>query len=76
LIATLYENWPSQCSTCGRRFLATDEGKKKKATHLDWHFKVNQRMADAVKRGQNRSWYVDEIVSSSITKMFCEAYEI
>ncbi|KAH0564810.1 hypothetical protein GP486_001799 [Trichoglossum hirsutum] len=61
LISLLYEGQPNQCASCGRRFLSTDEGKKKKAAHLDWHFKVNQRMAEAVKRGQNRSWYVDEM---------------
>ena len=63
LVSLLYEGQPNQCASCGRRFLNTDEGKRKKAAHLDWHFKVNQRMAEAVKRGQNRSWYVDEMVS-------------
>lgn len=61
LVSTLYEARPNQCSTCGRRFLATAEGKEKKARHLDWHFRTNQRLADAAKRGQNRSWYVDEL---------------
>ncbi|KAL1846373.1 mRNA 3' end processing factor [Paecilomyces lecythidis] len=60
LIATLYEARSNRCGTCGRRFFATEEGKEKKARHLDWHFRTNQRMADATKRGQNRSWYVDE----------------
>jgi pre-mRNA cleavage complex 2 protein Pcf11 len=31
---------------------------------MDWHFKVHQRMAEAETRGQHRSWYVDELVSS------------
>jgi pre-mRNA cleavage complex 2 protein Pcf11 len=44
--------------------MATVEGKQKKAAHLDWHFKVTQRMIEAVKRGQNRSWYLDEMVST------------
>ncbi|CAD6581086.1 MAG: hypothetical protein ASARMPREDX12_000347 [Alectoria sarmentosa] len=61
LVSTLYEARPNQCSTCGRRFLATAEGKEKKARHLDWHFRTNQRLADSAKRGQNRSWYVDEL---------------
>ncbi|KAI9815736.1 MAG: hypothetical protein M1827_002132 [Pycnora praestabilis] len=61
LIKSLYEAQPNQCTSCGRRFLLSEEGKKKKARHLDWHFKVNQRMADAVQRGQSRSWYVDEM---------------
>jgi len=63
LISTLYEAQPNQCSTCGRRFLATEEGREKKARHLDWHFRTNQRLADSAKRGQSRSWYVDELVS-------------
>ncbi|KAL4786700.1 hypothetical protein BJX76DRAFT_81526 [Aspergillus varians] len=60
LIASLYEARSNRCGTCGRRFLATEEGKEKKARHLDWHFRTNQRMADAARRAQNRSWYVDE----------------
>ncbi|KAL3477998.1 hypothetical protein BJX99DRAFT_116754 [Aspergillus californicus] len=60
LIASLYEARSNRCGTCGRRFFATEEGKEKKARHLDWHFRTNQRMADAARRGQNRSWYVDE----------------
>ncbi|RAL10761.1 putative mRNA cleavage factor complex component Pcf11 [Aspergillus homomorphus CBS 101889] len=60
LIATLYEMRSNRCGTCGRRFFATEEGKERKARHLDWHFRTNQRMCDAAKRAQNRSWYVDE----------------
>jgi pre-mRNA cleavage complex 2 protein Pcf11 len=26
---------------------------------MDWHFRVHQRIAEAEKRGQHRSWYVD-----------------
>ena len=62
LVRALYEARPNQCSTCGRRFLATEEGKEKKARHLDWHFRTNQRLDDSAKRGQSRSWYVDELV--------------
>lgn len=62
LIHTLYDAKSNKCGTCGRRFYANEEGKEKKARHLDWHFKTNQRMAEAAKRGQSRSWYVDERV--------------
>ncbi|KAI9803951.1 MAG: hypothetical protein M1833_000232 [Piccolia ochrophora] len=61
LISSLYEATSNQCTTCGRRFYASEEGRQKKARHLDWHFRTNLRMADAVKRGQNRSWYVGEL---------------
>ncbi|MCJ1470574.1 hypothetical protein MMC07_009220 [Pseudocyphellaria aurata] len=61
LILNLYGARPNQCSTCGRRFFLTAEGKEKKARHLDWHFRTNQRLADSAKRGQSRSWYVDEL---------------
>ncbi|KAJ5136958.1 hypothetical protein N7448_005512 [Penicillium atrosanguineum] len=60
LVVSLYEAKSNKCGTCGRRFPTTDEGREKKARHLDWHFKTNQRMADAAKRAQTRSWYVDE----------------
>lgn len=59
--AKLFDARPNQCSTCAQRFLATEEGKKKKARHLDWHFRTNQRLADSAKRIQSRSWYVDEM---------------
>ncbi len=51
---------PNQCSTCGRRFTSDELGREKKARHLDWHFKTKARMIEAERRGQNRSWYVDE----------------
>ncbi|OAX81705.1 hypothetical protein ACJ72_03949 [Emergomyces africanus] len=60
LVFTLYEEKPNRCGTCGRRFQSDDQGKEKKARHLDWHFKTNQRMTEASKRGQSRSWYLDE----------------
>ena len=62
LIRSLYDDQPNQCSNCGRRFLATEEGRAKKNMHLDWHFRTNQRMADpAIGRGQHRNWFVDEM---------------
>lgn len=61
LLSLLYETQPNQCTTCGRRFLATEEGREKKRKHYDWHFKTKVRMNDAAKRAQNRSWYVDEL---------------
>ncbi|PGH13738.1 hypothetical protein AJ79_03437 [Helicocarpus griseus UAMH5409] len=60
LISSLYEEKPNRCGTCGRRFQSDEQGKEKKARHLDWHFKTNQRMTEASKRGQSRSWYLDE----------------
>ncbi|KAI2788377.1 hypothetical protein POX_e06392 [Penicillium oxalicum] len=60
LVVSLYEAKSNRCGTCGRRFPANQEGKEKKARHLDWHFKTNQRMSEAAKRAQTRSWYVDE----------------
>ncbi|KAK5107120.1 hypothetical protein LTR62_001710 [Meristemomyces frigidus] len=62
LVRALYQDQPNQCSTCGRRFLATEEGRAKKQRHLDWHFRTNQRMADPnTSRGQHRQWFVDEV---------------
>ncbi|KAJ6053864.1 uncharacterized protein N7446_009876 [Penicillium canescens] len=59
-IVSLYDSRSNRCGTCGRRFFATEEGKEMKARHLDWHFKTNQRMTEASRRAQTRSWYVDE----------------
>ncbi|THY66604.1 hypothetical protein D6C97_01512 [Aureobasidium pullulans] len=62
VVHTLYDAQPNQCTTCGRRFLSTDEGRAQKARHLDWHFRSNQRIADAaLAAGLTRSWYIDEI---------------
>ncbi|KAL2160220.1 hypothetical protein VTH06DRAFT_1393 [Thermothelomyces fergusii] len=60
LIAQLHENLGPPCTQCGRRFGTDDEGRRRKTAHMDWHFRVHQRMNDAEKRGQHRSWYVDE----------------
>jgi len=60
LVTNFLSARPNQCSTCGRRFTSDDVGKEKKARHLDWHFKTKARMIEAERRGQNRSWYVDE----------------
>lgn len=60
LMQTFLKARPNQCSTCGRRFTSDGIGREKKAAHLDWHFKTKERMLEAEKRGQNRSWYVDE----------------
>lgn len=63
LIASLYEARPNQCRQCGRRFPATEEGRKMKERHLDWHFQTNTRVAEQAKAVVNRSWYIDEMVS-------------
>ncbi|KAI1418129.1 hypothetical protein F5Y13DRAFT_150631 [Hypoxylon sp. FL1857] len=60
LLPFLFESLGPQCTQCGRRFPKTEEGKKKKTAHMDWHFRVNQRIAESEKRGQHRSWLVDE----------------
>ncbi|KAK4038927.1 protein PCF11 [Parachaetomium inaequale] len=61
LIVQLHEDLGPPCTQCGRRFKTNDEGRRKKTAHMDWHFRVHQRMTDAEKRGQHRSWYVDEL---------------
>lgn len=65
LIASLYEARPNQCRQCGRRFPSTEEGRKMKERHLDWHFQINTRVADNAKAVVNRSWYIDEMVSQT-----------
>ncbi|KAI1766588.1 hypothetical protein GGR53DRAFT_464262 [Hypoxylon sp. FL1150] len=61
LLPFLFESLGPQCTQCGRRFTKDEEGKKKKTAHMDWHFRVNQRIAEVEKRGQHRSWLVDEV---------------
>ncbi|GAB1312995.1 mRNA 3' end processing factor [Madurella fahalii] len=61
LIAQLHEDLGPPCTQCGRRFKTDEEGRRKKTAHMDWHFRVHQRITEAEKRGQHRSWYVDEL---------------
>ncbi|KAI1633944.1 hypothetical protein F4809DRAFT_555551 [Biscogniauxia mediterranea] len=61
LLPFLFESLGPQCTQCGRRFTTDEEGKKRKTAHMDWHFRVNQRITEAEKRGQHRSWLVDEM---------------
>lgn len=62
LLYALYDAQPNQCSTCARRFLGTEEGRAKKSRHLDWHFRMNQRIADPnTNRGHHRNWFPDEL---------------
>ncbi|EAQ83948.1 hypothetical protein CHGG_10352 [Chaetomium globosum CBS 148.51] len=60
MISKLHEDLGPPCTQCGRRFKTNEDGRRKKTAHMDWHFRVHQRMTDAEKRGQHRSWYVDE----------------
>ncbi|KAK0732640.1 hypothetical protein B0T21DRAFT_349626 [Apiosordaria backusii] len=61
LLPFLYDALGPPCSQCGRRFPTTEEGKKKKTVHMDWHFRVHQRVAEAELRGQHRSQFVSEL---------------
>jgi pre-mRNA cleavage complex 2 protein Pcf11 len=49
----LYERLGAPCTQCGRRFQSDEEGRKKKTAHMDWHFRVHQRMTEAEKRNRN-----------------------
>ncbi|KAL8281797.1 hypothetical protein RB597_009490 [Gaeumannomyces tritici] len=60
LIATLHEDLGKPCTQCGRRFRNDAKGKAMKTAHMDWHFRVHQRLAEAEKKGHHRSFYVDE----------------
>ncbi|KAF3912910.1 hypothetical protein AA313_de0208286 [Arthrobotrys entomopaga] len=59
-VSILNDSLPNKCGSCARRFTSTEQGKKDKAAHLDWHFRVHQRIADSSKHAQFRSWYVGE----------------
>ncbi|KAK3683626.1 hypothetical protein B0T22DRAFT_384401 [Podospora appendiculata] len=63
LVARIHDDLGPPCTQCGRRFRTDEEGRRKKTTHMDWHFRVHQRIVEAEKRGQHRSWYLsDELV--------------
>ncbi|GAB7345384.1 hypothetical protein MBLNU457_3728t1 [Dothideomycetes sp. NU457] len=60
LLTALYDPASTRCTTCGRRFADTPAGRTQKSNHIDWHFRTNQKIADATHRSQHRSWYPDE----------------
>lgn len=60
LLTGLYDPASTRCTTCGRRFADTPTGRTHKSNHIDWHFRTNQKIADATHRSQHRSWYPDE----------------
>ncbi|EFW98830.1 mRNA cleavage factor complex component [Grosmannia clavigera kw1407] len=60
LLPLLYEKLGPPCTQCGRRFQTDGAGRAAKTAHMDWHFRVHQRIVESEKRGQHRSWYVDQ----------------
>ncbi|KAL6045567.1 mRNA 3' end processing factor, variant 3 [Balamuthia mandrillaris] len=50
----LYSPSASQCATCGLRF--TD--KEKMGKHLDWHFAMNCKEKEKIKKPLSRTWYL------------------
>ncbi|KAG7142934.1 hypothetical protein HYQ46_007567 [Verticillium longisporum] len=81
LLPSLFDALGPQCTQCGRRFTKDEDGRKKKTAHMDWHFQVHHRLAEAERRGQHRSWYVDhsdwvasrEVVDADHAKEAAEA---
>ncbi|GEQ68224.1 hypothetical protein JCM33374_g1891 [Metschnikowia sp. JCM 33374] len=59
-VQVLYETKASKCSQCGKRFTADEAGAAKKRTHLDWHFRINQKQANFKSNVQSRNWYLDD----------------
>ncbi|KAM9927331.1 hypothetical protein OXX59_002614 [Metschnikowia pulcherrima] len=59
-VQVLYETKASKCSQCGKRFTADAAGAAKKRTHLDWHFRINQKQANFKSNVQSRNWYLDD----------------
>ncbi|RAL61575.1 hypothetical protein DID88_009614 [Monilinia fructigena] len=62
LISSLYEKLGAPCTQCGRRFpIGRRRPKEENCPHGLALPCSPQRMAEAEKRGQHRSWYVDEL---------------
>ncbi|KAK6203356.1 uncharacterized protein RJT21DRAFT_119496 [Scheffersomyces amazonensis] len=59
-INLLYEAKPSKCSICGKRFTTDGEGSNRKRLHLDWHFRINKKVATNASNVQSRNWYLDD----------------
>lgn len=59
-VQVLYETKSLKCAQCGKRFTNDDAGAAKKRTHLDWHFRINKRLANHKSNIQSRNWYLDD----------------
>ncbi|XP_013794587.1 pre-mRNA cleavage complex 2 protein Pcf11-like [Limulus polyphemus] len=55
VISSLHKG--TQCASCGLRF--TEDQHDKYSRHLDWHFRVNRREKDGVKKAFSRKWFYD-----------------
>eukprot|EP01104_Vermistella_antarctica_P009126 TRINITY_DN2325_c2_g1_i2.p1 TRINITY_DN2325_c2_g1~~TRINITY_DN2325_c2_g1_i2.p1 ORF type:complete len:543 (-),score=80.54 TRINITY_DN2325_c2_g1_i2:193-1821(-) len=49
----LNDDMKTQCDTCGLRF----PEKESLSPHLDWHFRINRRQKEKVKRPLSRAWF-------------------
>eukprot|EP01135_Chromosphaera_perkinsii_P009452 Nk52_evm10s1762 gene=Nk52_evmTU10s1762 len=58
VISMLYENLPQQCTNCGLRFNVN--AKDAFASHLDWHFRMNRKEKEKLKRASSRRWFMSE----------------
>lgn len=56
----LYDDKPLKCAQCGKRFTDDDTGNKRKRIHLDWHFRINKKLANFKSNIQSRNWYLDD----------------
>lgn len=59
-VQLLYDCKPSKCGICGNRFTSDEAGARKKAMHLDWHFRINKKLAQNKTAVQSRNWYLDD----------------
>lgn len=59
-IQVLYETKSLKCAQCGKRFTNDDAGAARKRTHLDWHFRINKKLANIKSNIQSRNWYLDD----------------
>lgn len=59
-VQVLYETKLLKCAQCGKRFTSDDAGAAKKRMHLDWHFRINKRLANHKANIQSRNWYLED----------------
>lgn len=60
-VQVLYETKLLKCSQCGKRFTGDGDGATRKRVHLDWHFRINKKLANFKTNVQLRNWYLDDL---------------
>ncbi len=56
----LYDALDLQCQQCALRMKRSDTTQAKMTIHMDWHFRMNRRIKERLKRPVSRDWFISK----------------